>query len=367
MLTNFIVRRQDGILPFAAAVIAAAGFILTGCNKTDQAADAGPAGPEGEPAPVVEAAGSATAPDSVVVEVDGAELTSGQLQKKLASMMASPRMQDVPEEKMGDLRGMLKQRLVNAFVAETVLINEAKEQGVTADEADVEEAMDKIKAKLPEGVELSQALAGYGMTEQGLRTDVSREMTINKLLEMQTATLPGITDEAIEDFYEENASYFEEPETVHARHILITCDTDADEEQHATAKAKAEAIREELVEGADFAELAKEHSDCPSKEEGGDLGTFGRGKMVTEFEEAAFSQDEGQIGPVIKTKFGYHIVEVLEHNEEGTQSLEEASDRITQHLEKEQKQEAVASYIEGLKDEATITYGESQTSGTSSE
>jgi len=86
---------------------------------------------------------------------------------------------------------------------------------------------------------------------------------------------------------------------VRARHILVK------ELDDATA------IRKKLLEGGDFSKLAQEHSICPSKKQGGDLGTFGKGQMVPEFEKAAFSQKPGVIGDVVKTKFGYHIVEVL--------------------------------------------------------
>lgn len=86
---------------------------------------------------------------------------------------------------------------------------------------------------------------------------------------------------------------------VRVRHILVK-ERDA-----------AESIRQKLLDDGDFAELARKHSICPSKAKGGDLGTFGRGRMVPEFEKAAFAQQPGAIGEVVQTKFGYHIIEVL--------------------------------------------------------
>ena len=90
------------------------------------------------------------------------------------------------------------------------------------------------------------------------------------------------------------------PNKVHCAHILVK-----------TQRA-ANAVLERLKKGEKFAEIAKEVSLCPSKKRGGDLGTFGRGKMVKEFEKAAFALQKGQLSPVIKTKFGYHIVKQLE-------------------------------------------------------
>jgi parvulin-like peptidyl-prolyl isomerase len=90
------------------------------------------------------------------------------------------------------------------------------------------------------------------------------------------------------------------PDKVHCAHILVKTETEA------------KAILERLNKGEKFSNIAKEISQCPSKKNGGDLGTFGRGKMVKEFETAAFALSKGQISKIVKTKFGYHIIKRLE-------------------------------------------------------
>ena len=90
------------------------------------------------------------------------------------------------------------------------------------------------------------------------------------------------------------------PDKVHCAHILVKTETEAS------------AILERLNKGEKFSNIAKEISQCPSKKNGGDLGTFGRGKMVREFETAAFALSKGQISKIVKTKFGYHIIKRLE-------------------------------------------------------
>jgi parvulin-like peptidyl-prolyl isomerase len=90
------------------------------------------------------------------------------------------------------------------------------------------------------------------------------------------------------------------PDKVHCAHILVKTETEA------------KAILERLKKGEKFANTAKEVSLCPSKKNGGDLGAFGRGKMVKEFETAAFALDRGQTSGIVKTKFGYHIIKRLE-------------------------------------------------------
>ena len=90
------------------------------------------------------------------------------------------------------------------------------------------------------------------------------------------------------------------PNEVHCAHTLVK------------TEKEAQAVMERLGRGEKFANVAREVSLCPSGKRGGDLGTFGRGKMVKEFEEAAFALQKGQISPIVKTKFGYHIVRRLE-------------------------------------------------------
>jgi hypothetical protein len=104
-------------------------------------------------------------------------------------------------------------------------------------------------------------------------------------------------------------------QTVKARHILFMVKPDDGDNAKAEKRQKAEALRKAIMAGADFAKMAKEHSDCPSKRAGGDLGSFKQGMMVKPFEEASFTSPIGVIGPVIETQFGYHIIEVLERTE----------------------------------------------------
>jgi parvulin-like peptidyl-prolyl isomerase len=102
--------------------------------------------------------------------------------------------------------------------------------------------------------------------------------------------------------------------TVRARHILVAAKPKAGHAERAEKQRLAEKIRKQLADGADFAEMAKMHSDCPSKQRGGDLGTFKKGQMVKPFEHAAFTQKVDAIGPVVETQFGYHIVQVTERH-----------------------------------------------------
>ncbi|MDI6775917.1 MAG: peptidyl-prolyl cis-trans isomerase [Syntrophales bacterium] len=163
------------------------------------------------------------------------------------------------------------------------------------------------------------------------------------------------TEKEIVRFYQENKDKFKMPETVHARHILIAKATGDDDKAKVEKRAKAENLRQQLLGGADFADLARKNSDCPSRENGGDLGIIPRGQMVKPFEDAAFSQKKDAIGPVVETDFGYHIIQVLQHNEPQTINLDEKTKKdIASFLEHEKMQETFASLVKKLRAKANI-------------
>ena len=164
-----------------------------------------------------------------------------------------------------------------------------------------------------------------------------------------------ITDEDLKKQYEENMDEYEQ---VKARHILVAFQgspaAQADkpgltEEQ---AKAKAEEIRNQLVAGASFDEVAKKESDdVGSGQRGGDLGEFGRGQMVPEFEKAAFEAKAGEITPVVRTQFGYHVIRVDEHTSTPFEEVKE-------FLQRNERQQKLRDALEKLKADANVTYND---------
>ena len=137
-----------------------------------------------------------------------------------------------------------------------------------------------------------------------------------------------VSEDEAKEYYKANENQFMAGETVHAKHILV------DDED------KCQEILEKIIsEETTFEDAAKEFSTCPSKEKGGDLGAFGRGQMVKEFEDAAFSAEIGAVVGPVKTQFGYHLIKVEEKNEAQIASFDEAAASIRRILlQKKQKE-----------------------------
>lgn len=300
-------------------------------------------------------------PAQVVVTVEDAKLTQGEVDAQIARMLAGRGMRNVPPDQMARIRPMVQPNIVKGFIATTLLARECERRKIEVAPAEIDKALTELKGRVPPGASFEKLLEQNGTTLEALRQDISRGLRIDKLVEQLTADKVKITDAAVQAEYEKSKERFTEPEQVHARHILLKVEDGADAPAKAARKGAAEAIRKQLAEGADFAALAKEKSDCPSREEGGDLGTFPKGKMVKEFEDAAFSQKVNDVGPVVETKFGYHIIQVLEHTEAKARTLAEAKDEITAGLRQGAQRDVLMAYVDDLQKAARIVYPEGAT------
>lgn len=177
------------------------------------------------------------------------------------------------------------------------------------------------------------------------RLPEQREAAYLLLDQNQLSASAKVDDKALRDYYQQHQDEFSRPEQVHARHILV----DTKGRSDAEAQAKIAAAKARLAKGEAFAAVAREVSDEPAaKTSGGDLGYFGRGQMIKEFEDAVFGAQTGALIGPIKTQFGYHLIEVLEKKPAGTQPFEEVREMIRQRLSTEQTAQAAESRAKAL-------------------
>lgn len=292
-------------------------------------------------------------PSDLVIEVDGARLTQGQIDAIVKKRLASVK-EKLTADKRKKLRDDMRKRIIEDFVARTLLTNEIKRRNIGASEQEINEGIQQIKGSLQPGTTLEDMMKQSGTTQAQLREEIAFGVKLDKLVKSSMGKQGKPTDKEIAAFYEKNRKTFTIPESVRARHILISKTTGDDEKTKAEKRAKAEDVRKQLLAGGNFMELAKKYSDCPSKDHGGDLGEFPRGQMVKPFDEAAFSQKVNEIGPVVETDFGYHVVQVLEHNAVRPMPLEKVKDRVSLYLEHQKKQQALVSLVKKLREKAKI-------------
>ena len=241
--------------------------------------------------------------------------------------------------------------------------------GVMVNDKDVREAYRKshIKVKFDYAVlsadDLSKTInptdaqleAFFKQNVARYATAVPEERTISYFAFTADQVPGGVaqpTQQEIQQYYNAHQAEYQMPEQARARHILIKVDAGADAKTDAAAKAKAEDLLKQIKGGANFADLAKKYSDDPgSKDSGGELGFAQRGRMVPEFDKAIFSQKIGDT-EIVKTQFGYHIVQVEERQQAHTQSLSEVLPTIQATLIRQKSSAAQEAYVQALTAEA---------------
>jgi len=180
---------------------------------------------------------------------------------------------------------------------------------------------------------------GYEETEEykkviaNARKDILAQFMMRDVL--RTAE---VSEEEMKAYYEANSAQFEKGATVNAKHILV----DSEE--------RCKAVLEVIEGGVAFEEAAQANSTCPSGQKGGDLGTFGKGQMVKEFEEAAFAAEIGQVVGPVKTQFGYHLIKVEAKNEATISAYEEVKDSIKKTLLQQKQNQVYAQKVAELKE-----------------
>lgn len=166
-------------------------------------------------------------------------------------------------------------------------------------------------------------------------------------LEEVVAGTVKATDEEVQKYYEMNPDEFTTAEAVRASHILVQVERTAPEPERAAARARLEGIQRRLLAGEDFATLARELSEDPgAKQNGGDLGFSPRGRMVPEFETAAFALTPGETSGVVETQFGFHLIRVEERRAAARQPLAAVHQQIATKIVRDRQGEAVNAFVE---------------------
>ena len=245
-----------------------------------------------------------TEENKVLASVDGMDIHASDVDAYLQSMNPQMAMQFQGEEG--------KKQVLDELIRQELLLKDALDKKMDGEE-EFKKVFQDTKRSLLKSYNFSKTIEGV-----------------------------EVSDDETKAFYEENKQFFKKPESVHAAHILV------DDED------KAKEIAQKLDEGADFEELAKEHSSCPSSERGGDLGNFGRGQMVPEFDEKVFSMEDGTISEPVKTQFGYHIIKRIDSEPEVARAYDEVKGEINMEITRRKQQEKYLEKVSGLEEKHNV-------------
>lgn len=302
MRTSTASRRRVPALR-AVTLVAAALLGLTGCGNTI-----------GDP--------------NAAAVVNGVSLPLATVQSRFESVSRDPELaQQLAADADGTFKARVQARILSQMVQAELLSQAAAAIGIKITEDDVDTERQAIIDQVGGQEAFDQLVADNNLTDAEVRSQL-RDLVVERRVEETLSKELEVSDADVQAFYEQNqATRYDK---VRASHILVDSKERADE---LMAQARA---------GADFAKLAEEHSsDTGSATQGGDLGEFTRGRLVPEFEEAAFGADVGDLVGPIETQFGWHLILITSRTR---QTLDDVRDEITTELSQERLNTARAEF-----------------------
>ena len=327
--------------------------------------------------------------NSIITRSDYAR-SREQLKDEIKQQNPSGADKDFAEKERDVLRDLIDQQL---------LLEKGKDLGITAD-TDLIKKLDEMRKQmnLDSMEELEKAAQSQGISYEDFKQNLRNQIITQKVIGQEVGSHLNMTKEEEQKFYEEHKSEMEQPEQVHLSEILVSVQkpeapkpgadangaagtapkgaeqpagtsenaasaapgaaaaapAQSEEQQLAAAEAKANALREQIKKGASFEDVAKKSSDGPSAAQGGDLGLFKRGTLSKELEDKTFAMKAGEITDVIRTKQGFVILKVDEHQMAGVPTFKQVEPRIQDALYYQKLQPALRVYLKKLREEAYI-------------
>lgn len=307
----------------------------------------------GELKPVIKASDLFT--NSVVAKGKGFTITRSQLDDAVIGIKtaAASRNQTIAPEQMSMIEGQILQQLI-----QIQLLNA---KATDADKATAKDQVTKrvaeIKSRAGSADAYEKQLKAFGLSESDLINKMTEEQIAQAVLKRELKV--NVSDEDVKKFYDENPAQFEEPEMVRAAHILfstrdMTTGSDLSADQKAAKKKTAEDVLKRARAGEDFAKLAKQYTEDPGSKDNGGEYTFPRGRMVPEFEAAAFSLNTNQVSDLVTTQYGYHIIKLYEKIPAKKVEFAKVKDDVKEYLSREGMQKDAPGYIAKLEKDSNV-------------
>lgn len=285
----------------------------------------------------------------VAARVDGAEISAERLERGFEEYLRERQIH------IGAMRSpqrvkTLKREALDLLIDQELLWQEARRRGLLADDAAVDEAAAALRRGFASDEAFAARLRTEGYDEASYRTHLHRLLSARRVLEQATAAVT-VDDAAIHDFYRQNEAKFEQPEQRRVRHLVLPLGDGIDA---AAQRARIAALRERLAGGADFAALAREHSQGSSAGQGGDIGFVQRDELAPLLSQAAFALREGEVSAAIELPDGLHLLRVEATVAARRVGEAEARERIRAHLLAQRAARAREAVMNKLRAQARI-------------
>jgi parvulin-like peptidyl-prolyl isomerase len=299
----------------------------------------------------------------VLAKVNGVDIQSKYIEFRLNQILNNVKRPLALHEKTSIVKDLIEKEVVRELIHQ-----QGEKSNLKVDSELVQKEMEALRKPYPSDEEFEKALSVRNITREDLKNSMAVDIHARHLLNEQIKSKVTISDETVKQYYEDNKPKFQRPESFRTRHILAALfPPDALRKQSISdlqknreyfekmAEQKIDAVIKELKEGADFEKLAKEKSDDEgSRENGGDLEAIYKGVFDPAFDEAVSKLSPGETSGKVKTRFGFHVIQLIEKFPADLALFEEMEKPIQKYLFMEEAKKLVAVYVDNLKKQATI-------------
>ncbi len=295
-----------------------------------------------------------TVVEEIIARVNNQIITRSDYVREQQQLKEEAQQQDpahadkiVSESQKDVLRGLVDRQL---------LLEKGKDMGITAD-ADLTKKLDEMRKqmKLESMEDLEKAAQAQGISFEDFKQNLRTEIITQQVISREVGGRINVSKEEQQKYYEQHKSELERPEQVRLSELLVSTEQAGDDQQKLAAfQAKADDLLKQIKAGAGFDELAKKESQGPSAAQGGDLGYFKRGTLAKQLEDTTFAMQKGQVSDVIRTKQGFVILKVTDHQSAGIPPMNEVEQGLQERVYMTKLQPALREYLKRLREEAFI-------------
>jgi len=297
-------------------------------------------------------AGDDTVVEEIIARVNNQIITRADLRRESEQVLDQLKQQDPAT---ADQKYVQRQKdVLRDLIDQQLLVDKGADLGISAD-AEVIKRLDDMRKQmgLPDMDALEKAAQEQGISFEDFKQNMKNQIITQHVISQEVGGHIQITKEDEQKYYEAHKTEMDRPEQVRLSEILVPVDP-KDDPDATKAEKKADAIEAELKSGKKFDEVAKAESGGPTKDQGGDLGYFKRGVLAQQLEATVFPMKEGTFSDPIRTKQGWVIIKVTEHQQPGIPPLATVEPRIQEAVYMEKLEPALRTYLTKLREEAYI-------------
>jgi peptidyl-prolyl cis-trans isomerase SurA len=298
----------------------------------------------------------ATVVEEIIVRVNNDVITQSDYQH--ADMQLKEEIshdcQNCPADKLAAEYKDQQKDLLRGLIDQSLMVQRAKDMGISV-ESDLIKRLDDVRKQnnLNSIEDLEKAVEGSGLPWEDYKTQIRNGMLTQEVIRREVGSHINIPTEEVKTYYGAHSQEFTRPEQVVLTEIFLSTEGKSPEEMESVQK-KTEDLRNRVVKGDDFNEIAKRYSEGSTAKDGGDLGTFQRGQLSPQLEGVVFKMEKGQITDVIQTKTGFEVLKVENHYQAGLQPLDKVENEVMNKLYMVKMQPSMRTYLGELREESYV-------------